>query len=201
MTNIIATAYKLAYQITPIMLRQGIAPLTTGGFLPIVALTQVASSAIDLVNGKFDLTDLDSYFAQWEPLAGTQLENWQIGQYPFANQATAANAMIRQPLAISMLMKCPVRGKGGYAARIASMAIIKLALDEHIQRGGWFDVATPSWTYTGCLLTSMTDVTSSAGHQKQIEWRLDFQQPLITSSQLQQVLNSSMSKVSSGLPQ
>ncbi len=199
-TTVIRDTYRLAYEISPIVLRNGIANFIPGGFLPIVALTETESLAINLLNGQFTLTNLDAYFAHWEATPGTQLENWQIGQYPFANQTVAANAVIQQPLNISMIMKCPVKGKGGYAARLATMTLFKMALDKHISSGGWFDIATPTWIYTGCLLLSMSDATSGGTEQKQIEWRFDFQQPLISGSQAVQVANSTMQKVTSGLP-
>ncbi len=199
-TTFIRDTYRLAYEISPIVLRNGIANYIPGGFLPIVALTEIESAAINLLNGNFTLTNLDDYFAHWEPSTGTQIESWQVGQYPFANQTTAANAVIQQPLAISMIMKCPVKGKGGYAARLATMTALKFALDKHITSGGWFDIATPTWIYTGCLLLNASDITSGGTEQKQIQWRFDFTQPLITNAQAIQVANNTMKKVASGLP-
>lgn len=203
MTSIVSGAarsvYRLAYEISPIFLTGGIAALIPGGILPIIALTESESASIDLLNGSFSLGDLSDYFAHWEPVPGSTLVANQIGQYPFANQTVAANAIIQQPLNISMLVKCPVKGTGGYAARLATMTTLKLALDKHHQNGGLYTVVTPSWIYTNCIMTGMTDVTQGGTHQTQIMWRLDFQQPLVTQSNAIQVANAMIQKITNGL--
>lgn len=130
---------------------------------------------------------------------GTLIKN-AVATYPFANQAVAANAIIAEPLHVSVLMICPARDAGGYAAKLATMTALQAALALHVNLGGTFIIATPSYLYTGCLLTDMVDVTGGEGRQVQTKWRMDFAQPLLTVSQAAQALNAAMSRISGGLP-
>lgn len=141
---------------------------------------------------------LDDYFGQFEPAAGASLISQEIGHYPFANQAVAANAVIAQPLRISMIMICPARTAGGYAAKQSVMTGLQNSLANHNSLGGTYSVMTMSYIYTNCLLTNLEDVTAGDSNQFQAKWRFDFEQPLLTLQQAQAAQNALMAKLGSG---
>lgn len=191
------TVYQLGFEISPIILVNGIASNVPYQMLPIVALTNAISFPVGLFGGS-DVTDLDDYFAHWKPMPGGTLVAQAAGMYPFANQATAANAVIAQPLNISMLMICPAQIS--YAVKLATMMVLQQTLAQHNASGGTYIVATPAGIYTNCLLLKISDVSSGESKQPQYMYQFDFIQPLITTSSAAQVLNSLMSKISGGLP-
>jgi len=199
--NISQQLFKLGFEISPVILVNGLAAQIPGQMLPIVALTQAADFTLGLLSGGATLpTSLDQYFAHWKPLAGSELLKNTIGQYPFANQATAANSIIAQPLAVSMLMVCPVQQAGGFAAKAATMTVLIQALAMHSNLGGTFTVATPAQIYTNCILLRVADASAGASNQPQWAYQFDFAQPLITINQAAQVYNSLMSKIAGGSP-
>jgi hypothetical protein len=193
------TLYQLGFEISPVILVNGIASQIPFQMLPIVALTQAADFTLGLLSGT-DVLDLDQFLCHWKPLPGTTLISNQVGMYPFANQSVAANAVIAQPLAISMLMVCPAQIEGGYAAKLATLTVLQQMLVMHNQSGGTYTIATPGQFYTGCLLTSVKDVSAGDSKQPQHTWQFDFIQPLTTINQATQVYNSLMSKIAGGLP-
>ena len=192
-------AFKLAFQITPIILTRGIAT-SLGGALPIMLLTESGVSLISGLLSGNSPTDLDSYFAHYQPLPGATLINNAIATYPFANQAIAANALIAQPLNISMLMICPARNTSGMAIKLATMISLQNTLAQHNSQGGTYSVVTPSYIYTDCVMSKMTDVTSSNSKQTQIMWQLDFYQPLVSLASAQSALSGLMQKLTDGTP-
>lgn len=192
--------FKLGFEISPVILVNGIASLIPGQMLPIVALTQAADFTLGLLSGTTVPTSLDQYFAHWKPLPGTTLISNQVGQYPFANQAIAANAIVVQPLTISMAMSCPVQDEGGYAAKLAALTVLQQALSAHIRQGGEFSIATPAQIFTNCLLMQMRDISGGESKQVQHTWQFDFIQPLTTINQATQVYNALMNKIAGGLP-
>ena len=189
-------AYKLAFQLSPIVLVGGIAQLV-GGMLPIISITESVHFATGLLSGTDNL-ELDNFFAHFEPAQGSTLVDNQIGTYPFANQAVAGNAIIRQPLQLSMIMKCPPRDAFGVASKLATMMALKAALDQHHMLGGTYTVVTPSYFYTNGIMVGMRDVSSGESKNPQSAWQLDFQFPLLTLEQVQSVQNSLMSRLTSG---
>lgn len=191
--------FKLGYEISPIILVNGVASLIPGQMLPIVALTEAANFTEGLLQGSLDI-NLDKYFAHWKPLAGTTLIDTEIAQNPFQNQITAANATIQNPLVVSMLMMCPVQTSGGFTAKLATMTVLRQTLAYHAANGGTYTVVTPSQIYTNCILLKVTDVSGGSSAQPQHSWQFDFTQPLITIDQAQQVYNSLMNKIAGGLP-
>lgn len=193
------TIFQLGYQISPVILTGGIASLIPGGMLPIAAITQAANFGIGLLQGSVNL-NLDGFFAQFEPLPGSTLVNNQIGRYPFANQTVAANAIIAQPLNVSLKMVCPANTQGGYISKLMTMTALQTVLASHNASGGTYAVATPSKIYSNCILTSLRDVSSGTGKQVQTEWQWDFEQPLISQADAAQQLSGLMSKISGGLP-
>lgn len=191
-------AWKLAFGISPIIFVGGIANNILGGMLPIMLLTQSADFADGILSGATTDLSLDDYFAQYEPLPGGTLADYQFGVYPFANQSVAANAVIQQPLAFSMLMVCPVKGNENWLSHLDVMTALQSAIAQHASLGGTYTVATPKQIYTNCLLTKLTDVTSGDSKQPQAMWQWDFFQPLLTLSQAAQALNALLGKMSSG---
>lgn len=189
--------WRFAFYKSPIFLVEGLAKDIPGGILPLVLLTESFNVGLGLLN--FDLPTLDNTFATWQPQPGTQLLRYSVAQYPFANQAIAANAVIQEPLAISMVMICPMQRQGAATLKAAEMTAIKFALEAHIQEGGLFNIATPSYIFTDCILTGITDVSGGEGKQDQTAWQFDFIQPLIATPE-QTKLNSFISKLTSGLP-
>lgn len=192
-----ASVYDLAFQVSPIILVGGIASATLGGMLPLVALTgQLAAFAQGaLSSGGLNTSD---FFARFVPIPGSTLVNQQVAMYPFANQQTAANTTIQQPLHISLKMIAPVKDTAGYLTKLALWTALQNSLVQHNAAGGSYTVATPWFIYTNCLLTTVTDVTGGDTKQQQIEAQFDFIQPLITQQQAASAFNSLLSQLSGG---
>ena len=190
--------YKLMFEIAPITLTGGVALNIPGGMLPMLSVTQAASFS-GLIDGGTDV-GLDDFFANFYPLPGSSLIDQQIGMYPFANQTVAANAIIVQPLQISMLMRIPVRDPSGYSTKLAIMSSIQATLHQHNTSGGTYTIATPCYFYTNCVMTGMHDVSSGETLQAQMAWKLDFIKPLISMEDAQETqLNAMMQQLSSGV--
>lgn len=192
--------FQIGFEISPIIFTNGIAADLPNGQLPIIAITQNKDFDNGLLSGSLDIP-LSEYFATFKPISGGQLVNNQIGMYPFANQTVAANAIITQPIAISLLMICPARGVGGYANKLQTITALKQAFDQHNNLGGTYTIATPAYVYSECIMTSFRDVSPGESKQSQMEWQIDFLRPLLTQEDAQQVMNSLMAKINGGLPQ
>lgn len=176
--------YDLAFQTSPIILSGGIAATAQGGLLPISSLTPSASA---------------EPFARYLPLEGSTLISQSVGMYPFANQSVAANATIQQPLTISMGMIAPVNQPGGYLAKLHVFSALQNALAQHNAAGGMYIIATPAFVYNNLLMTAMTDISQGdETHQYQINWQLDFIQPLVTLQGATAALSTLLQKVSGG---
>ena len=197
--SIVASAgrslYKLSYQISPIILVNGLAENITEQMLPIVALTQSVDFATGLLSGSINI---DEFLCHFEVIPGGNLISNQVGQYPFANQAVAANAIIAQPLRVALHMKCPVNTDGGHLSKFVTLSALKGALDYHIQLGGTFTVVTPSFIYDNCLLLDLKDVSNSQSKQVQNAWQWEFYRPLIAVSQTETAQSSLISKLTNG---
>ena len=191
--------YKLSFECSPVILTGGIAGAIPGGMIPIVSLTEALNFVDGLLSGGADL-DLDDFFAHFQPLAGATIISQQIGKYPFANQATAANAVIAQPLRISMRMVCPARGDAGYAFKLATIMALQATLRQHNASGGTYTVVTPSFFYTDCVMLDMADTSLADSKQPQNTWQLDFEKPLLTLADAQQAQNNLMSRITAGVP-
>jgi hypothetical protein len=197
--NLGKSIYDLAYQKSPIFLTDGLADFVPGKILPLIALTEAGNFVGNILNGNLDL-NLDDFYATFTPLPGATLHNNQIGSYPFANQKTAANAIIAQPLNISMRMNCTPRRAGAMVTKILTATALKNALDNHNFRGGTYTVLTPSFMYTGCIMTSFKDVTSGESKHLQTDWQIDFVQPLVSTSEAETYQNGLLQKITGGLP-
>ena len=184
------TLFSGVYEIAPIWLQGGLAQ-AIGGYAPITIITEIVD--IPGIQNK-------EFFAHYKPLPGGTLADWQIAEYPFANFATAANAVVQQPLKISMLMVCPAQTNGGLIYKQAILTALQFAIQTHISLGGTFTVITPAYTYFNCLLTGIRDISPASDKQVQFMFQWDFAQPLITASAAQSLQGTLMNAVSNGLP-
>lgn len=181
--------YKNAYQINPIVLVEGVAG--AGGKTP---LGDYLNKGVVTLG---DNTKNVNYFANFRILPGHTLIDNQVATYPFANQTTAANAVITQPLKLSIEMVVPADNTVNFALKKAVMTNLKTTLDTHTALGGYYNVATPNYIYTGCLLTSLIDSTDEQlGSQVQIHWIWNFMKPLLTAEEVQAAQNPQMSAMS-----
>lgn len=190
-------AYDLAFQVSPIILVDGIASNTPGGMLPIIALAGQAAGFAQGVLSSGGLST-DDFFARFVPISGATIVDQQVATYPFATQQVAANATIQQPLHVSLRMIAPVNQTAGYLTKLAIWTALQSSIVAHNAAGGRYHIATPWYIYTDCLLTSVTDTTGGEGRQQQIMAQWDFVQPLVTQQQATTAYNSLMSKLSSG---
>lgn len=192
-------AFKLAFELSPIILTGGIASLIPGGMLPIISITEALNFTSGLLSGGEDI-DLDDFFAHFWPMAGSTLIDQSVGKYPFANQAVAANAVIRNPLGVSVRMVCPAKGPSGYALKLATMMALQATLQQHNAQGGTYTIATPAFFYVGCVMTQMRDTSDARSQQPQNTWTLDFEKPLLVLEEAVGAQNSLMARISAGLP-
>ena len=199
MSGALRTLAQLAYQVSPIILTGGIATPLPGGALPIIFLTESVALVGGLLTGAGLPSSLDDFFAQYLPISGGTLIDQQIGNYPFANQMIAANAVIQQPLKISLQMIAPSRQSGDMLTKLPIMTLVQSALAQHNATGGLYTIATSAYVYTNCLMTGFTDITPSSDYKQwQIIWQLDFQQPLVTQAQATNTFNALLSNINNG---
>ena len=182
------STFQQLYELSPIFLVGGVAG--SGEPIPI---TQILQNGVT-PNGPND------YFAHFKPLPGGTIESWGVAQYPLAALTTAANAVVQQPISISLLMQCPAQNAAGnnYYNKLSIISSLKSTLDNHILQGGWFSVYTPAFVYSGCLLTSLKDVSGAENKQVQLMYQWDFVQPLITEEQAATTQTAFMNKVTQG---
>lgn len=186
-------SFKRSFQIAPILLVDGIAAQRSGGQMSILALTEGSEDA--------NYADDNAYFAHFKPLSGATLIDYSPAEYPYASQAMAANAMIKNALRFSLHMDCPARNNGhNYNDLQQTMTFLQQQLDLHNQQGGSFTVSTPAYVYTGCLLVALRDVTSTGDKKVQGAFQWDFVQPLVTAQAAEQVFNNLYAKLTGGLP-
>jgi hypothetical protein len=197
--NYFGQAFKLAFEVSPILLVDGIAANIPGGTLPIATFTESLSVVNGLLHGEIGFSPTSA----WMPMGGTTLVQQDIGTLNFYNQATAANSVVNKPNRVMMQLTRPASTQdGGYATKSLMFTALKLALDQHNQSGGSYTVMTPAFIYTGCLLRSVVDSSGFSEQNKQVQysWTFEFEQPLLQISQLDAVLGNLMSKFDSGLP-
>jgi hypothetical protein len=83
-------AYKIQFQLAPLVLTGSIAANIPGAMFPIVSLTEALNFTIGIIGGSENI-EVDNFFANYEPLPDATLIENQIGTYPFANQQVAAD--------------------------------------------------------------------------------------------------------------
>ncbi|WP_158781585.1 hypothetical protein [Pantoea sp. BAV 3049] len=190
--------YRLGFEISPVILCDGIAQSIPGGMLPIVALTQSASFITSLLGGGSSLTNLDKYFCHWKAMQGSTMIDYDLGRYPFANQTVAANALLSQPLQVSLLMDAPVNENTGAMTKLVTLSALQATLQAHANLGGTFTVATPALFYSGCVLRTVRDVTGANESTPQRQWLWSFEQPLVTEAGAARAVNNYMGKIDNG---
>lgn len=184
--------FKRTFELSPITLVGGIAGGIPGGVLPVSALLPGGAILAGAAG------DLDSAFAYFQPLPGSSLIDNALGEYPFANLAVAANAIVKQPLMVSMLMTIPVKSGFSYPQKLAVMKALQNTLANHCASGGTFIVATPSYYYNNCILVGLHDISAGETGQAQYSWKWDFRRPLLSAEGASPGLNSFMAALSSG---
>jgi hypothetical protein len=195
--NSFGKIYSLAFEVSPILLVGGIATNIPGGVLPIAVLTEGISIAGGLLHGNIGIEPS----ARFIPQAGTTLIQQDVANLNFYNQIAAANAVVNKPNRVLMQMLRPASTvNGGYANKGITFSALKMTLDMHNQSGGSYIVLTPSFIYTSCLMKSMVDNSGFSGQNKQVQysWLLEFEQPLLSISQLEAKLGSIMDRFDSG---
>lgn len=193
------TFIQLSYQVCPIVLTGGSAAQVPGGILPILSLFS-GTNAVTSMGLPFDIGDLDDAFGAFNVLPGGTLVSQQIAKYPFANQFVAANATIREPLTLSVIMDAPMRGPNAWAMKQMIMTALKATLDNHNNLGGTYVVITPAYMYTDLIMVSLTDNSRGNNSLPQNAWRFDFEKPLVSLADLQGAQNQLMSKITNGAP-
>lgn len=168
-----------------------------GAMLPMLHLFAPGGTGLDL---PYTIDDLDDAFGAFNVLPGGTLVSQSIGKYPFANQYVAANAVIEEPLTISLIMDAPMRGPNAWAIKMMVMSNLKSTLDSHNSVGGLYTVVTPAFMYQNLVMTALTDNSRGTGTLPQNAWRFDFEKPLIALSDLQGAQNHLMGLMSSQLP-
>ena len=189
--------FKNSFELCPIFLSGGIAQGVYGGLLPITSI--LVNPGLPFTAGLLDPL-LDRKFAHFEPLPGSTLIDNKIGEYPFANQAVAGNAIIQQPLTISLLMNAPAQTAGSYPSKLVAFQALQATLTQHTNLGGTYTVATPAFIWNNAILLRLSDVSSAETKQRQYAWQWDFRQPLLSLAAASQALSNTMQKISSGLP-
>jgi hypothetical protein len=166
--------------------------------LPIISL--FATGETNALGLPFDMGDLDDAFGAFNVLPGGTLVSQQIAKYPFANQWVAANAVIREPLTLSIIMDAPMRGPNAWQIKASVFTALKTTLDRHNNIGGTYTVYTPAYMYENLVMISMTDNSRGNNSLPQNAWRFDFEKPLVTMQDLQGAQNIQMRLLSGGLP-
>lgn len=177
--------FKLSFQTCPIVLVAGVAGT---GVLPISSLIGAADYNASASG--------NSNFGSFRVLPGGSLMDNDNAKYPLATMATAANAIITNPLRVAVEMIAPAGDGITLAQRLSIFTTLKNVLDNHIAAGGYFNVATPAYIYTSCLLLNLVDASDvPPGAQTQTRWIWNFERPLITLEQAQTAVNNAMSKI------
>lgn len=193
--------FRIAYELSPIVLTGGIATNMPGGKLPILSLLQASSFSAGVLQGATladaAQTDTDQFFAHFRPLPGADLIAQDIAHYPFANQAVAANATIQKPLRVGLRMIAPASSTVPFTMKLAIMTSVQNQLTAHNAAGGTYIVYTPSFFYTDCLLESLAQ-EGDDGNQSQVSWRWIFERPLLTLQSAQAAQNNLMGKLTAG---
>ena len=197
--------YQLSYQVCPIFFTNGIAG-NNGGMMPITQILQPGTPAPSLTSIISSLAgigagaNLDQAFAHFRPIPGGTLAKFSPALYPFANQQVASNAVIFEPLTISLHMDIPVQTPGGFQYKFVTMSSLQAAIQQHVNLGGTFTVATPAFIYLNALLLDLVDASTpdSATPQNAFQW--NFLLPLVTLQAAQAAQSTFMTNITNGTP-
>jgi hypothetical protein len=193
--------YELAYQVSPLVLTGGMALSAPGSMMPFLAFANSAIFAgLASASATTGLNNLDDAFGAFQVYPGGSLVENIIGKYPFANQYVAANAIIRDPIHISLIWETPMRGIGAWAVKLATMQALKATLDSHNNAGGTYSVITPAYVYDNLVMTALFDNSRADTPLPQNAWRFDFERPLVQLQELTSALSQLMAQLTNGTP-
>jgi hypothetical protein len=122
-----------------------------------------------------------------------------VAKYPFANQSYAANAILRDPLHVSLIWDTPMRGPSAWGKKLTVMQAVKQRLDTHNNNGGTYIVVTPAYVYDNMVMNALTDSSRGSSNLPQNAWRFDFERPLVTLQDLRAAQSALMSKLTNGV--
>jgi hypothetical protein len=224
MANALRNA-KIQFQIAPIILVNGIASSIPGSAVSILAVTgptllqgpqgtnllNALVSADSAIAGTFyaggsganlgNFVNLDNAFGAFNVLSGGTLSVNTVPKYPLGDMTMAANAIVREPINISLIWDTPMRDDNAWAVKIAVFQMLKGVLDLHNNSGGVYSIMTPAYTYDNCILTALTDNSRSNSPVPQNAWKFDFERPMVvTTDDLAQAQNIFMNHMTQGLP-
>jgi hypothetical protein len=211
--------WKLSFQVSPIFLTGPPVSNVPSGMVPFLSIvnpgafpaSQVAGGAYNPgaatgVASTFNLSgvaqdefDLDNAFGAFNVMPGGTLVAQTVAKYPFANQAYAANAIIRDPLHVSLIWDTPMRGSNAWGQKLTIMQTVKARLDAHNNAGGTYVVATPSYIYDNLIMIGLSDASRGSSQLPQNAWRFDFERPLVTLQDLHAAQSALMSKITNGV--
>jgi hypothetical protein len=192
-------AYKVRYQIAPIVLIAGIAQNIPGGMMSILGLSNPnllplglqgqanLLSALNIANANVagtagnatNFTNFDDAFGAFTVMPGGTLCANTVPKYPLADMTLAANAIVRDPITVSLIWDTPMRGINAWDVKLATMQALKATLDLHNNMGGRYGVMTPAFYYDNLILTSLTDNSRGGSPLPQNAWRFDFERPMV----------------------
>lgn len=181
--------FRMQYEYAPILLKYGIADGFSEKVMSILQLTQ---------QGGYPVSD-SGYFGYFAFVnGGTYMQN-TVAQYPFANQYVAANAIVRQPNNVSLLMNCPATASMPIDRRQSIFQSLIASLDRHVAMGGLFVVYTPMGILDNCVLLATRDASNGENAILQNGIIFDFQQPLImTIDDANKASNTTAGKIDAG---
>ena len=191
-------AWKLAFELSPIILSNGLVNGFPGRMLPIVAITEILNFPLGLLSGGSNV-GLNNFFAHFRPLPGSSLLTQDVARYPFANSNIAGNATVEVPPVVSFIMTATAQNSFGYWERLGVITALRETLKKHNNSGGTYTLVTPSYIYTNCLFRDMRDASSQETKQPQNAWQLDFEKPLLTLEDAEAAQNGLFSMISAGL--
>lgn len=208
--------WKLSYQVSPIFLTGPPVSNVPNGMLPFLSIVDpgafpatsneaysysstsgVAPPQLQMV--ALNQKSLDEAFGAFNVLAGGSLIQQTVAKYPFANQSYAANAILRDPLHVSLIWDTPMRGANAWGQKLTVMQSVKQRLDSHNNGGGTYIVVTPAYVYDNMVMLSLTDASRGSSNLPQNAWRFDFERPLIVLQELRRAQSALMSKLTNGV--
>jgi hypothetical protein len=203
--------WKLSYQVSPIFLTGPPVSNVPNGMLPFLSIVNpgafpatsntpgTPAQSFDLSTLATDAATLDNAFGAFNVLAGGSLIAQTVAKYPFANQSYAANAILRDPLHVSLIWDTPMRGANAWGTKLTVMQSVKQRLDAHNNGGGTYIVVTPAYVYDNMVMLSLTDASRGSSNLPQNAWRFDFERPLIVLQELRRAQSALMSKLTNGV--
>ena len=128
-------------------------------------------------------TNLDEAFGAFTVIPGGTLCVNTVPKYPLASMTMAANAIVREPINVSLVWDTPMRGPNAWDVKLTTMQALKAMLDQHNNLGGTYTVMTPAYYYDNLILTALTDNSRGGNPLPQNAWRFDFERPMIVTEQ------------------